>query len=87
METKRMVVCGIFSVQVPALDTIYTQDPAGTDIQWKLLAFIMSLKEDVITAIKAVPSEFQVISTTLYAMVTVRFTFDNFHYEQVICMV
>lgn len=65
---------------MPALDTIYTSNvasDAALDIQWKLLAFIMSLEDDVISAIKAVPSEFQVICTALYAMVKVSLISKN----------
>lgn len=69
--------CKIFPVEVPDLDTIYTDDVVETDIQWKLLAFIMSLNDDAIAAIKAVPSDFQVICTTLHAMVMVSSICEN----------
>lgn len=71
----------LFSVQVPALDTIYSEKAVSSDIQWKLLAFIMSLDDDIISAIKAIPSEFRVICMTLYALVKVSGYFRKFSFE------
>ncbi|XP_031638346.1 uncharacterized protein LOC116350635 [Contarinia nasturtii] len=56
---------------VPCLDDLYLQIDSvdNMEIRWKILAFIMSLSENTISAIKILPTAFRLISTTLFALV------------------
>lgn len=59
---------------MPPLDALYVETGDDTKIietKWQLLGWIMSLSEDVISAIKHIPKDFLIISTILYALVKV----------------
>lgn len=64
------------SVSVPALEKLYDENEAEGDenigeIRWKLLAFIMSFPDKVISALKQLPKDYLLIGTTLYTLVKV----------------
>lgn len=58
------------AVPVPSAEELYLDDEIS-DINWDLLAFIMSLEDNVKVAIKSLPKEYRLICTILYAMVKV----------------
>ncbi|XP_055310152.1 uncharacterized protein LOC129573547 [Sitodiplosis mosellana] len=64
------VICPEFPL--PSLEELYVgtdDDSKIIDIKWKLLAWIMSLSEDVISLIKNLPKDYVLISTILFALV------------------
>lgn len=66
----------VLLVELLALDRLYIEtesngDSEIADIRWKILAFIMSLPGEVISALKKLPKKFLLISTALYALVKV----------------
>lgn len=66
----------IFLVTVLPLDQLYADANNDSDIvemRWKILAFIMSLSDKNIQAIKKLPKNFALVSVTLYALVKVKF--------------
>lgn len=60
------------SVSVPALEKLYDENEAKGDenigeIRWKLLAFIMSFPDKVISALKQLPKDYLLIwNNSLY---------------------
>ncbi|XP_031633299.1 uncharacterized protein LOC116347044 [Contarinia nasturtii] len=53
---------------VPALDTFYIENEI-TEINWKMLGWIMSLSDTELALIRKLPKDFLVISSTLYILV------------------
>lgn len=61
------------SVKVPPLDQLYLgkEDEKMLEIKWKIFGWIMSLSDDVISAMKKLPKNFLLICAILYALVKV----------------
>lgn len=61
---------------MPSLADLYLENESDngtefTEVKWKIVAWIMSLPVDVISALKELPKEDVLISTILYVLVQV----------------
>lgn len=64
----------LISVEIPQLEQLYlgSNDHEMIETKWKIFRWIMSLSDDVITAMKKLPKKFLLICASLYALVRVR---------------
>lgn len=98
--TLSIILCVWILVPIPPLDQLYlgnkngnTDDTNTLETKWKILGWIMSLNDELISKLKLLPKEYLLISAILYALVKVilkkmKYSFfenifwTNFHFHK-----